>query len=86
MARNDRKQERPPLGQEIASVLGIFTALFLLLSLLSYSLPQPGLITPPNWGGAFGGFVEVETFSNRWWSAPMDEVITTCIARMNTAV
>jgi len=57
MARDDRKQERPPLGQEIASVLGIFTALFLLLALLSYSLPQPGLVTPPNWGGALGGFV-----------------------------
>ena len=57
MARDDRKQERPPLGQEIASVLGIFTALFLLLALLSYSLPQPGVVVPPNWGGALGGFV-----------------------------
>ncbi|MEW6593386.1 MAG: DNA translocase FtsK 4TM domain-containing protein [Thermodesulfobacteriota bacterium] len=57
MARNDRKQERPPLGQEIASVLGIFAALFLLLCFVSYSLPQPGMVTPPNWGGALGGFI-----------------------------
>jgi sugar phosphate isomerase/epimerase len=34
----------------------------------------------------FGGCVEVEIFSNRWWSAPMDEVIATAIARMKTAV
>ena len=26
----------------------------------------------------FAGYVEVEIFSNRWWSAPMDEVIATC--------
>ncbi len=57
MARDDSKQERPPLGQEIASVVGIFVALFLLLCLASYSLPQPGLVTPPNWGGSLGGFI-----------------------------
>jgi sugar phosphate isomerase/epimerase len=34
----------------------------------------------------FSGFVEVEIFSNRWWSAPMDEVIGTCIARLKTVV
>jgi len=34
----------------------------------------------------FGGCVEVEIFSNRWWSAPMDEVLATAIARMKTAV
>ena len=58
MSRDDSKQQaRPPLGQEIASVLGIFIALFLLLCFVSYSLPQPGMATPPNWGGSLGGFI-----------------------------
>jgi sugar phosphate isomerase/epimerase len=34
----------------------------------------------------FGGYVEVELLSNRWWSLPMDEVIQTCISRFKTAV
>jgi sugar phosphate isomerase/epimerase len=34
----------------------------------------------------FAGFVEVEIFSNDWWSRPMDEVIETCIARHRTVV
>jgi sugar phosphate isomerase/epimerase len=29
----------------------------------------------------FDGFVEVEIFSERWWRAPIGEVIETCIAR-----
>jgi sugar phosphate isomerase/epimerase len=34
----------------------------------------------------FSGYVEIELLSNRWWALPMDEVITTCIARFGTAV
>jgi sugar phosphate isomerase/epimerase len=34
----------------------------------------------------FAGFVEVEIFSEDWWSRPMDEVIATCIARHRTVV
>ena len=34
----------------------------------------------------FAGFVEVEIFSNDWWSRPMDEVIETCIARHKSVV
>jgi sugar phosphate isomerase/epimerase len=34
----------------------------------------------------FSGFVEVEIFSNDWWSRPMDEVIETCIARHKSVV
>jgi hypothetical protein len=30
--------------------------------------------------------VEVEIFSNNWWSRPMDEVIETCIARHKSVV
>jgi sugar phosphate isomerase/epimerase len=29
----------------------------------------------------FAGFSEVEIFSQNWWSKPMDEVLSTCIAR-----
>ena len=34
----------------------------------------------------FDGFVEVEIFTNDWWSRAMDEVIETCIARHRTVV
>jgi sugar phosphate isomerase/epimerase len=34
----------------------------------------------------YSGYVEVELFSQRWWSLSMDEVISTCIERMKTVV
>jgi sugar phosphate isomerase/epimerase len=34
----------------------------------------------------YGGYVEVEIFSERWWSASMDETLTTCIERYHSAV
>jgi sugar phosphate isomerase/epimerase len=34
----------------------------------------------------FSGYVEVEIFSDRWWGLTMDEIITTCISRMKSAV
>ncbi|MBV9563575.1 MAG: sugar phosphate isomerase/epimerase, partial [Bradyrhizobium sp.] len=34
----------------------------------------------------FGGYSEIEIFSNDWWERPMDEVLKTCIERHRTAV
>lgn len=34
----------------------------------------------------FSGYAEVEIFSHNWWSRPMDEVLSTCIARHMSAV
>ena len=34
----------------------------------------------------FAGLVEVEIFSNDWWTRPMNEVIETCITRHRTIV
>ena len=34
----------------------------------------------------FGGYVEVEIFSNRWWQHSIDETIATCIARFKSMV
>jgi len=34
----------------------------------------------------FGGYSEIEIFSNRWWARPMDEVLKTCIERHRTVV
>jgi sugar phosphate isomerase/epimerase len=34
----------------------------------------------------FAGYVEVEIFSNRWWNAPLDEVVAVCIERMRSVV
>ena len=34
----------------------------------------------------FGGYCEIEIFSENWWSRPMDEVLATCIARHKTVV
>jgi sugar phosphate isomerase/epimerase len=34
----------------------------------------------------FGGYSEIEIFSNDWWEKPIDEVLQTCIARHRTVV
>ena len=34
----------------------------------------------------FAGYSEIEIFSNAWWGRPIDEVLTTCIARHRTVV
>jgi len=34
----------------------------------------------------YAGHIEVEIFSQRWWSVPMDDVLTTAIARLKSAV
>jgi DNA segregation ATPase FtsK/SpoIIIE, S-DNA-T family len=61
MAQN-QKQQSPSLGQELLSVAGVFAAVFLLLCLLSYRLPELSLaaaLQDPagNWGGRVGNFV-----------------------------
>jgi sugar phosphate isomerase/epimerase len=34
----------------------------------------------------YDGYVEVELFSNTWWSRPMDEVLRTCVERWKKVV
>jgi sugar phosphate isomerase/epimerase len=34
----------------------------------------------------YGGYVEVEIFSNRWWQRPIDDAIAMCIARFKSVV
>jgi sugar phosphate isomerase/epimerase len=34
----------------------------------------------------FGGYSEIEMFSNDWWERPIDEVLQTCISRHRTVV
>jgi sugar phosphate isomerase/epimerase len=34
----------------------------------------------------FGGYCEIEIFSNAWWDRPIDEVLQTCIARHRSVV
>ncbi len=34
----------------------------------------------------FAGYCEIEIFSNRWWSMPMDQVLKICIERHRTVV
>jgi sugar phosphate isomerase/epimerase len=34
----------------------------------------------------FGGYSEIEIFSNAWWDKPIDEVLQTCIARHRSVV
>jgi sugar phosphate isomerase/epimerase len=34
----------------------------------------------------FGGYIEVEIFSHRWWERTMDDVLSTCIDRFRTVV
>jgi sugar phosphate isomerase/epimerase len=34
----------------------------------------------------FGGYCEIEIFSNAWWEKPIDEVLKTCVARHRSVV
>jgi sugar phosphate isomerase/epimerase len=34
----------------------------------------------------FSGYIEVEIFSNKWWSRTMEEVLATCVARFKSSV
>lgn len=56
MTQRKNKQDGPGLGREIAAVMGIFLAVFLLLCLVSYAHPQaPELASASgNWGGVVG--------------------------------
>ena len=50
-----------------------------------------GVVDIPRVRGAvealgYDGYVEVELFSNHWWSRPMDEVLMTCIERLKKVV
>ncbi len=59
MAKEKNKPESPSMGQEIIAVLGLFIALFLLLSLVSYSPSESSSLfpaNPHNWGGRLGYF------------------------------
>ena len=60
MGQKENIQDRPSLGREIFSVVGVFAALFLLLCLVSYSLPQisaGAASVAGNWGGKVGIFL-----------------------------
>ncbi|MGV1099246.1 DNA translocase FtsK 4TM domain-containing protein [Thiovibrio sp. JS02] len=57
MERGTSRHEKPTLGREILSVIGVFFALFLLLCLVSYSAqPDSAQAVAGNWGGAVGRF------------------------------
>ncbi len=62
MAKKNNKQgDSPPLSREILAVLGICTALFFLLCLVSYNFNenpfQPGMGSLDNWGGVVGNWL-----------------------------
>jgi len=59
MAKTESQRERPPLLQELAAVLGLFLALFVLVCLAGFSLPVqvPGGPQPLLWGGKIGYFL-----------------------------
>ncbi len=59
MAKKKDTAEIPSMGQEITAVLGLFTAFFILLILVSYSPAVPATAFSPmshNWGGRLGDF------------------------------
>ena len=58
------KRNKPSLGQEMVAVLMVVAGLFLLLSLISFSLPAGhGRIGSSNWGGAVGHFLSTVLMS-----------------------
>ncbi|MBU0481174.1 MAG: DNA translocase FtsK 4TM domain-containing protein [Proteobacteria bacterium] len=57
MVNGKSQRERPEILQELVSVLGIFLAIFILICLAGYSLPDGSVqIQPVLWGGKFGHF------------------------------
>ncbi len=70
MPPRKKKQSHRQFGQEVAAVFFLFSALFLFLCLLSYSLPllvidnKPDLQQPgANWCGSFGFYIACYLFS-----------------------
>lgn len=61
MAKEQKQQLRPSLGQELLAVAGLFGAAFLFLSLISFNLPAVRAAVPVtaavNWCGPVGHFV-----------------------------
>jgi S-DNA-T family DNA segregation ATPase FtsK/SpoIIIE len=60
MAKTIKKQDRPSFGQEAIAVAGLFAAVFLLLCLVSYSLPimtQAAYSAKGNWCGTVGHYL-----------------------------
>lgn len=59
--------------------------------LLDRGMMGDGVIDLPQIRGwveecGFAGYAEVEIFSNHWWERPMDDVLSTCIARHRSVV
>src|SRR5210317_1954415 len=60
MAKKTKKQEGPSFGQEAIAVAGLFAAVFLLLCLVSYSLPilnASSYTASANWCGSVGHLI-----------------------------
>jgi S-DNA-T family DNA segregation ATPase FtsK/SpoIIIE len=60
MAKKTKKQEGPSFGQEAIAVTGLFAAVFLLLCLVSYSLPildAASYTAASNWCGTVGHLI-----------------------------
>jgi S-DNA-T family DNA segregation ATPase FtsK/SpoIIIE len=67
MAKEQKQQSTPTLGQEVVSVCGVFLAVFLLLCFASYSQSSAGSGVPrlaaANWGGAVGYYIAFFLFN-----------------------
>ncbi|MDX1775693.1 MAG: DNA translocase FtsK 4TM domain-containing protein [Desulfobulbales bacterium] len=60
MAKKSKKQDGPSFGQEAVAVTGLFVAVFLLLCLVSYSLPildAASYTAASNWCGSVGHYI-----------------------------
>ena len=75
MAKNKKKQDAPSFGQEAIAVTGLFAAIFLLLCLVSYSLPilqAASYTSSANWCGTVGhlmawGLMSLLGISSFWF-------------------
>ena len=60
MARDKKKLDAPSFTQEVIAVTGLFAAVFLLLCLVSYSLPineASSYTSAANWCGEVGHYI-----------------------------
>jgi S-DNA-T family DNA segregation ATPase FtsK/SpoIIIE len=81
MAKQINQREMPSLLQELFSVLGLFVAVFILICLAGFSLPDStGQIEPLFWGGKVGHFFAMQVMGFMGFSSFLLVILLFCFS------
>lgn len=81
MAKQITQREMPSLVQELFSVLGLFIAVFILICLAGFSLPDSsGQIEPLFWGGKVGHFFALQVMGFMGFSSFLLVILLFCFS------